>query len=413
MGAAAGAPEPDPDQAARVRLAAGAGTPPVTLLALAGDTAVTVRAAVAINPAAPMQVDRLLVGDPNPQVRTLLARKLARLIPSLTNPQREHLRQQALSMLGILVADETERVRAAVAEVVKDMPDASRALILRLAYDTSVAVCEPVIRLSPLLTTEDLLALLAAAPSPHTGTAVAQRPGLPEAVSDAIAASAEPVAIAALLANGSAAIREATLNALIAQAADFPGWHAPLVRRPLLSARAARGLSEIVTARLLDELTRRADLAPELAAELRRRLDARRHRLDQGLRSSDVPIVPDPDIEQAMLNAMLLSTTGALDESVLLGAVQRGEARMATALLAVAAKVPAAAVDRAATLRSAKGLVSLLWQAGFTMRSAGPLQVLLARLAPTAILRATGGDGFPLGTEEMRWQIEFLSHAGR
>ncbi len=405
MTTAAG-PETDPDEAARVRLAAGARTPTVTLLVLAGDPAVTVRAAVAINPAAPMQVDRLLVGDPNPRVRTLLARKLARLIPSLTDREREHVRMQALSMLGTLVEDETERVRAAVAEVVKDMPDASRALILRLAYDTSLAVCEPVIRLSPLLTTEDLLALLAAAPSPHTGTAVARRPGLPEAVSDAIAASAEPVAIAALLANASAAIREATLDVLIAQAAGNPDWHAPLVRRPRLSAPAARALFEIVTAQLLDELTRRADLAPEVAAELRRRLEARR-------RLSEAAVVRDPDIEQAMLNAMLLSTTGALDESVLLDAVQRGEARMATALLAVAARVPAAAVDRAATLRSAKGLVSLLWQAGFTMRSAGPLQVLLARLAPGSILRATGGDGFPLGTEEMRWQIEFLSHAGR
>ena len=85
----------DPDEAARVRLAAGLATSPNTLLTLAADAAVTVRAAVAINPAAPMQVDQLLADDPNTRVRTLLARKLAILIPSLTGAECEHLQRQA------------------------------------------------------------------------------------------------------------------------------------------------------------------------------------------------------------------------------------------------------------------------------------------------------------------------------
>jgi uncharacterized protein (DUF2336 family) len=393
------------DEAARVRLAAGTDTAPTTLLELAADTAVTVRAAVAINPATPVQVDRLLAADPNEQVRTLLARKLAGLLPTLTGAQHEHLQRQALATLGELVADEAERVRAAIADVVKDMPDVSRILILRLAHDSAAAVCDPVIRLSPLLTATDLLALLAAAPSPYTGTAVAGRPGLPEAVCDAIAASAEPAAIAALLGNASAAIREATLDALIAQAADNVSWHAPLVRRPRLTARAARALSEIVATWLLDELTRRSDFEPEVAGDLRGRLAAR-------MRADRAVVHPDPDIDQAMIEARLLADAGRLDESALLGAVRRGEARMATALLAVAADLPASVIDRAATLRSAKGLISLLWKAGFTMRVAGPVQMLLARLPPNTVLRATTSGGFPLTGEEMRWQINFLLHPG-
>lgn len=86
---------------------------------------------------------------------------------------------------------------------------------------------------------------------------------------------------------------------------------------------------------------------------------------------------------------------------------------MVTALIAVAADVPASVVDRAATLRSAKGLVSLVWKAGFSMRTAGPLQTLLARLAPETVLRATPSGGFPLAVEEMRWQIDFLTRMGR
>jgi hypothetical protein len=56
--------------------------------------------------------------------------------------------------------------------------------------------------------------------------------------------------------------------------------------------------------------------------------------------------------------------------------------------------------------------VSLLWKAGFTMRAAVPVQLLLGRLAPNATLHATADGGFPLAVDEMRWQIDFLTHAG-
>ena len=69
-------------------------------------------------------------------------------------------------------------------------------------------------------------------------------------------------------------------------------------------------------------------------------------------------------------------------------------------------------MDRAASLRSAKGLISLVWKAGFTMRVAVALQTLLARLAPDAVLMAGPGGGFPLAVEEMRWQLEFLARMG-
>jgi hypothetical protein len=94
---------------------------------------------------------------------------------------------------------------------------------------------------------------------------------------------------------------------------------------------------------------------------------------------------------------------------VLLEALQRAEVRYAAALLAVAARVPLAVVDRAAALRSAKGLVSLAWQAGFSMEVALPLQAQLARLPPAAILQPPPQGGFPLMVEEMRWQLAFLS----
>jgi hypothetical protein len=394
------------DEAARVRIGTNPDTAPDVLRLLANDPLVTVRAAVAMNVAAPGAVDQVLARDADERVRTLLARKLASLIPSMPATERDDLQEQALATLTTLVADEAVRVRAAIADVVKDMPQAPHAMILQLAYDSAVAVCDPVIRLSPLLTAEDLLSLLAARPSAGTATAVARRNGLPETLSDAIALGPDTAAITALLTNPSAAIRETTLDALIARAGDMQDWQAPLVRRPRLTARAAHALSEIVATQLLDELCNRADLAPAVAVELRARLTSRLQTDHRAART-------EPNIEEALAEAQHMLAEDRLDEEALIQAAQRGEARLATAMLAVAAEMPVSVVDRAATLRSAKGLVSLVWKSGFTMRAALPLQTLLARLAPGATLRGTATGGFPLAVDEMRWQIDFLSRMGR
>jgi uncharacterized protein (DUF2336 family) len=392
-------------EAVRVRLGTAPDTAQDVLRELAGDPSVTVRAAVAMNMAASEQADLLLARDQDERVRTLLGRKLASLIPGIATPYRAQLEGHALRMLAALVEDEAVRVRAAIADVVKEMPAAPRELILRLARDSALPVSGPVIRLSPLLSVGDLLGLLADAPGDETAAAVASRPGLPATVADAIAASADGKLIAILLANRSAAIREATLDALIARAASQPDWHDPLVRRPALSARAARALSDIVATQLVAVLAARGDLDPETTRDLQRRLGDRLPPPHTG------PL--DPTLEIAVGRARKMLLRDELDETAVLAAAQRGEARLCTAMLAAAAGVDATVVDRAVTLRSAKGIVSLIWKAGFSMRLAGPLQVLLCRAGPGTALRGVNGGGFPLGTEEMRWQLELLHRMAR
>jgi uncharacterized protein (DUF2336 family) len=396
------------EETARVRVGANANTKADVLVDLADDPSITVRAALAINTAATAQVNEVLAGDRDERVRILLARKLAALAPGLSAVDQARLYQETWGTLTALVEDEAVRVRAVIAEAVKDLPGAPRELICRLARDTDTSVCEPVIRLSPLLTTEDLLALVAMAPASGTVLAVARRANLEPAVSDAIAATADNAAIRALLANPAAQIREATLDTLITRSVDHPDWHEPLVRRPSLPPRAARMLSEIVATHLLEELAARADLAPPLAEELRRRIALRLIANVSGPAAAT-----EMTAEEAMAKARAVASRGELAEETLLAAARRGEARYAAALLAVAAGTPVSVVDRASSLRSAKGLVSLVWQAGFTMRIAVALQTLLARLAPDSVLTAGPAGSFPLAVEEMRWQLEFLARMGR
>ncbi len=400
-------PAPTADEAARVRLGAGTATKADVLIDLADDPLITVRAALALNTTAPAPVNDKLASDPDERVRILLARKLATLVPGLSAVDQTRLYQETWETLKALTVDEAVRVRAVIAEAVKELPDAPRGLIRRLAQDTDSSVCDPVIQLSPLLTTEDLVALVAMAPAAGTVLAVARRADLEPAVSDAIAATADAAAIHALLANSSAQIREMTLDALVARSVDHPEWHEPLVRRPSLPPRAARMLSEIVATHLLAELAVRADLTPIFAEELRQRIAARL--------ASCVPAPAAPNertIEEALARARAVATRGELAEEALLEAARRGETRYAAALLAVAAGTSVSVVDRASSLRSSKGMVSLVWKAGFSMRVAVALQILLSRLAPDAVLTAGTSGSFPLAVEEMRWQLDFLARMG-
>ena len=387
-----------------MRQASARDAPAELLRALADDPLPTVRACVALNPAAPPGVDRQIAVDTDERVRALLGQRLALLLPHLSQARRDAVGEHTRAVLEILVVDEAARVRLAIADVVKAMPEAPRALILRLARDSTVSVSDPVIRLSPLLTAEDLLALLAQPSTPVTHSAIASRPNLDAAVCDALAASADPLAVEALLTNASAAIREATLDALVDRAHAEVTWHAPLVRRPALSARAARALSEMVTGQLLEALCRRADLPRHVTDELRERLErANAPPGDAG------PATP----ESALASAQAMALAGTLDEATLLARADTGDALACAAMLAVAAGVAVALVERAMSLRSAKAIVSLTHAAGWTMRAAAMLQVLLGSVAPGLVLGAGPNGTFPLAVEEMRWQLALLRRSGR
>jgi uncharacterized protein (DUF2336 family) len=231
------------------------------------------------------------------------------------------------------------------------------------------------------------VSLVGEAPSDGTLLAVARRPAIDAAVSAALAAGGTGDVVLALLMNGSAQIREATLDGLVDRSVDHPDWHGPLVRRPALSQRSVRTLSRIVADHLLDVLAARSDLDPAMTTKLRGVVEAR-------LR-----------LEPVAAEMPWAKPT----EADLLTAAREGNAAKAAVMLATAANVPLPSVRRAASLRSAKGLLSLAWKAGFSMQAGYAVQVLLARLTPGTALKAGPGNSFPLSVQEMNWQLDFLS----
>ena len=389
------------DEVARIRLGASAFTSEDTLLALAADPLITVRVAVAMNSAAPPCVDQMLATDPDERVRSLLARRIANELPGLTRAEQASLRDRALETLATLVVDEAVRVRAALADALKEMPDAPRNHVIQLARDSEILVSEPILRLSPLLDAGDLLALIASPPHHQATLAIACRAGIPESVCDAIAASADTDAVRALLSNPSAQIRESTLDRLVSRAIQHSEWHEPLVRRPSLPPRAARALSTFVATHLLEVLAQRTDLEPQLAADLGHRVAARLTTAATGA----------PRRAGASWTGRAADAELGQGEAAVIAAARAGDAPRAAFLLAVAAGVPIALVERASALRSVKAIVSLTWKAGFTMRAAGPLQAVLARPGPATTLFPDPIGRFPLSVEEMHWQCEFLARS--
>lgn len=362
--------------AARAALAAAPGTAPEMLTWLAADPDPGVRAAVAANGATPQQAGLLLATDPATEVRRALAARIGALAPRLGADATDRLSRIGAAILARLLEDAATEVRAALAEAVAGLPDAPRALILRLAADPAWPVAAPVLRLSPLLEEVDLLALVAAPPAGCTRRAIAARPGLGETVAEALAGSGDAEAITALLRNPSAAIREATLDRLAAAAADRPAWQAALVRRPVLPPAAARALSGLLAGHLLNVLAARPDLPDGLAESLAPKLAARLERT-------------------------------AREEAAAWEAAAAGDRPALEALLAGATGLGPARIEAALALRSPRAIAALCWAAGWNAELAELVQAALGVPRARAV-RANAEGGWTLSGAELQWQMELI-----
>lgn len=374
------------DEATRVRLAARASTPASLLHELASDRSPTVRAAVAMNPATAPDADHKLLADDDERVRILLGGKLATLLPGLARTGQEAALAHVRGILVALADDVAARVRTAMAHTLTAMPDAPREVLLRLARDPMHLVSDPVLRLCPLLTEQDLLALLATPPHDRVGHSIAARENLGAEIADHIAAHAHHDAVRVLLQNRSATIKEATLDALVGRASDHPEWHGPLVHRPSLPGGAFRALLSIVAADLRGILATHVSLPPELAQALGHQLGK-----DDGPSTPVVPRGSEP------------GTKPGANE--LAAAIETGDLVRAVAALAALADVPDTWVERAVSMRSSKGITSLAWQAGLAPATAQEL-VTLFGLSPCPAGR---DGGFPYTPKEMTWQVELLA----
>ncbi|MGE4278595.1 MAG: DUF2336 domain-containing protein [Magnetospirillum sp.] len=394
------------DSNVRATLAAHPEIRPEILYFLSEDKSPEVRRKVAANPATPPQAHPGLAADPDDQVRSGLAAKIARLAPGLTAHEQDRLRRATYDALETLARDNIPKVREILSDALKDVANAPPDVIRRLARDAEIAVAAPVLQFSPVLTDEDLLEVINGSPIPGALSAISKRSTVNVRVADAIAATDDVDAIAILLGNPSAQIREETLDRLVDRATDIEAWHQPMCQRPKLPSKTAAKLARFVAANLLQSLAERHDLdrdaAVAVAAVVAKRLDEMEA---SGPQRAEVKKASDE--AAALVRARQLREKGQLDESTVDTALAGNDITFVVCALAVLAELPVTVVRKTVTTQSAKGIVAISWKAGLSVALSEQLQAKLLRLPAGRQLRGRDGT-FPLTAEEMAWQLEFL-----
>jgi hypothetical protein len=105
--------------AERLALAGREDARPEVLYYLAEDKSVDVRRKIANNPTTPVQADAILANDVDEEVRSELARKIGRMIPSLDETEQHDLSDKTLVVLEQLAQDQLPKIRAIIAEEIK------------------------------------------------------------------------------------------------------------------------------------------------------------------------------------------------------------------------------------------------------------------------------------------------------
>ena len=387
------------DTAARDALASRPDAAPEVLFFLASEGSLKARRAIARNAATPAHANRLLAEDSDDDVRAELARKIGRLLPDMPDDATEKMRALTIETLERLAQDQLPRVRAILAEEIKALDCVPKNVIDLLARDVEKEVAAPILEYSPLLSDTDLMEIISSAQAHFTLAAIAQRRPLSGNISEAIATALDVPAVAALLANSSAQIREQTLEKIIDHGARITEWHLPLVLRNDLSQRAIRRIAGFVSAVLLDKLSSRDGLDQKTKSVLAKRVRAR---LDE---PADEEVDPTA---QAQSDVALLHKEGKLDDAAVEKAAEAGKREFVIAALALLARTPLETARRIIQSGTAKPAVALVWRAKLSMRVAFKVQSLVMRLKGGALLPARDGVGFPLSEDEMLWHLNYF-----
>ena len=221
-------------------------------------------------------------------------------------------RELATDILRRISKDVEMSIRIALAERLADSPDAPAELINLLA-DDRIEVARPVLARSPVLTQSDLIRIVGGATTDHH-MIVAQRPGLGEMVTAALARSDCEAVLIALLRNSGAKISHETFEALVARARSLESLQGPLTERRDLPAQLATRMYVWVSGALKSALISRY---PHIAQSLARTIEETSSSLQSGKSPTS------PDSAKKLIDK--LSASGQLKASFLIRVLQQGQ----------------------------------------------------------------------------------------
>ncbi len=214
---------------------------------------------------------RQLLEDSSADSRAETAAKVAGAFSS--NQLGSDERRLAEDIFRIMLKDAESRVREALSENLKTSPDIPHDVALSLAADVA-SVALPVLEFSVVLTDDDLLSIVRTQDDAKQ-MAIAGRPTVSSAVSDALATVGSEATVARLVGNENADLSDKALNNVIDRFGESESVQRPLVNRSALPVQIAERLVTMVSAELQNQLIRkqgdRSDLATRLLLKARER----------------------------------------------------------------------------------------------------------------------------------------------
>ncbi len=119
----------------------------------------------------------------------------------------------------------------------------------------------------------------------------------------------------------------------------------------------------------------------------------------------DFPADDDPPFD--LINGMYAA--GRLNAAAIDKALQSNDFPFALGALCMLAEVDLKTGRRIVAAKNAKAMASLAWKAGVPMNAAVLAQQRLPGVPPAEVIKPVLGDDYPLGDDEMLWQIEFYA----
>lgn len=385
-------------EADRLVLAQDPKTHPEILYYLAvHDPAFEVRQAVLGNASLPVQVAQTVAHDPHEDVRMVLADRLCRLLPDVSETQHAQIYAYITQALGTQALDEVLKVRVALSSAIQHVANAPPKLVATLARDIERSVSEPILRSCVALPDAEIIDILRNCPAPWVTQAIAARPKVSVMIARAVIDQGDEKAGVLLLENKGANLTRPVLQAIVDKAKDFPSWHKPLALQKSLPASLALALAAIIDLSVREVLLGRNDFdaatVNEIAAVTRRRV-------------AMMDVLEAHDTAQDRFKALLKARN--INENTLLDALGLRDKELAFLLLAHIAGTSTEQVQKILQMRAPKPILALCWKAGLPMRIAFVVEKDLAGLSGADLLLPKGGTDYPLSEKDLQWQVEFL-----
>lgn len=294
----------------------------------------------------------LLLRDDSPDSRSAILEKVA----TSYNANALNAREQEIAeyIFRLLTKDLSTRVRAILAERIKDNANVPRDIVLQLANDIE-SVAAPVLRDSAVLSDADLISIVEASQDMGKLLAVSQRKVISERVSGALVGTTYEAVVTSLLGNAGANISTTDLSKIATDFSQNASVLEALIAKPNLPVTVLERIIARASHAVASELKQKYNLSEETVKH-----DTNRARETLMLRLLEGDLGNGE--MQDLVNQMWRE--GTLSPSILMTALCRGQLLFFTMGLSKMANVPLANAVKLVNDRGVHGFNGIYQKSG-------------------------------------------------